>query len=128
MANPNGNIKNFKPLSAEEARKRGRAGGLASVKARLERKSMREWAVALRDLPSEKKADMTKAQAAILAAWNEAEKGDIRAHRFLSELMGEMETETNAIGIIAPPIILGTIPQEKVEKAKADHEKRQLEK
>lgn len=127
MAKRKGKADNFKPLTTEEARRRGRAGGLASVKARLEKKNLRQWALILRDAESAVIPNMTRGQAAIAAAWTEAENGNIRAHRFLGELLGELDGEAQESIVVAPPVILGMIPQDMVDKAKADHERRQLE-
>lgn len=128
MANPNGRAENFKPLSKDEARKRGRAGGLASVKSRLLKRTMKEWALALRDAPSPTDPNMTRAQAAMAAAWSEAERGDVKALRFICELMGDLDANGGEVVPIMPPIVLGMIPADMVERAKADHEKRQIEK
>ena len=87
-----------------------RKGGKASAKKHAERRSMREWAVLLGDLPIQKgkikdpkvaadlakdpqtgrpKANLTMDGAVIAAMYNKAMKGDARAAEYLAKLKGE---------------------------------------
>lgn len=122
----NSGARNLIPLperTKADQRKIRSMGGKASGIARRERRTMRQWAELLRDEPANDNTDMTHGQAAVVAAWREAERGNITAHRFLSELMKEMDAPaiTNTIN---SPIVLGLIPQGMVDDAKRKREER----
>ena len=81
------NIENLNPireLSKEEAMKRGRAGGIASVKARREKKLFKEA------IEKQLGASIDKIIEALLV---KAEKGDIQASQFLRDTIGEKPTD-----------------------------------
>lgn len=121
-------FKSGEPRTAES----GRAGGLASGEAKRRRQSMRELARALLNAPAPKWArkiggiDCDTYGAAIAAAiFQKAAQGETPAYRAICETLGEIadggRVEVNS------PIVLGMIPADKVEKAKREHEARQLE-
>ena len=121
-----------KPQSTEEARTWGRAGGIKSGEARREKRTMRQWAELMRDLPPPKWAAKTSGvecetygAATVAAMYAEAAKGGVQAFRALVETMGETDTAPKVS--ICSPFVLGTIPADMVTKAKAEHEARQLE-
>ena len=81
------NVENLRPireLSKEEAKKRGSAGGKASVQARKEKKWFKE--------EIEKQIGDNIAEA-IKAVWFKAKKGDIQAGQFLRDTIGEKPTD-----------------------------------
>ena len=107
----NAGAANLRPCAtAEEARKRGRAGGIASAAVRQRAKTMREWAEALRDVPAAGDGE-TFAGAAVLAMYKQAAGGNVSAFRALCEVMGETSgVAAFAAAVNLPPVVLGTIP------------------
>lgn len=102
------NLEPYRIADAEQAREMGHRGGVASGIARREKRTLRAWAELLRDEPAPDGAEgETNAGAAIVAAYREAQSGNVQAVRFLSELMGEMDAPDTFNGAIPPPIIIG---------------------
>lgn len=107
------NIKNLQaPRSTEEARRRGRAGGIASGKARREKRTMREFAEILGQelvempMPDGTKREMTLAEATVFSQYRQATtKGNTKAAIFLATLRGEMEQKV-AVTTTTPPIVV----------------------
>lgn len=107
MANPNGNPQNLDlNLTTEEAQKRGKAGGIASGKARRRKRNMKTAAKLLLDmgvtspkLEKQLKAlgisdeDLTNQMAILAAMVNQAMKGSVQAAQFLRDTTGEGPTE-----------------------------------
>lgn len=102
---PNGNPDNpafkermGKPLTTEEARELGRKGGVASVKARAERKLLKE---ALLDLLSEgnNQDEMNR------ALFAKALMGDTKAYEVVRDTIGESPTSKHEIKGAVPTII-----------------------
>ena len=112
MANPHPepHPENLRPIPKGGSKEIQRKGGKASAKKHAERRSMREWAVLLGDLPIQKgkvkdpkvaadlakdpstgrpKANLTMDGAVIAAMYNKAMKGDARAAEYLARLKGE---------------------------------------
>lgn len=112
MANPHPepHPENLRPIPKGGSKEIQRKGGKASAKKHAERRSMREWAVLLGDLPIQKgklkdpklaadlakdpgtgkpKANITMDGAVIAAMYNKAMKGDARAAEYLARLKGE---------------------------------------
>ena len=112
MANPHPepHPENLRPIPKGGSKEIQRKGGKASAKKHAERRSMREWAVLLGDLPIQKgkikdpkvaadlakdpstgrpKANLTMDGAVIAAMYNKAMKGDARAAEYLAKLKGE---------------------------------------
>ena len=71
-------------LTSEEARKRGSAGGKASVQARREKKWFRE---------AIEKQIGENIDKAIEAVWFKAQRGDVQAIQFLRDTIGEKPTD-----------------------------------
>lgn len=107
MANES-NLKPIKTLTNEEAKKRGSKGGKASVKARRERKAMREQMQMLLSLPlkdDRAKAkfeelgintdDMDNQMALIVSTYKQALKGNMNAMNVIREIIGEKEITVN---------------------------------
>ena len=100
-----GNKDNLKTLTSEEARRYGRMGGKASVKARRKKKAMKERLEILFDLPLEDKAEfniedaksmtglkgknITVQDLIILAQIKKAMKGDTTAAAFVRDTAGQ---------------------------------------
>lgn len=110
------NEANLKPVKTkEEARERGRAGGIASARARKQRKSMRETAEILLKMPMKNgkiddiggiesleaigkdgklAVNLTLQDMTLIAMLRKAMKGDTKAMDMILELTGEKETPT----------------------------------
>ena len=99
-----GREENLKPVrSTEEARERGRKGGIKSGEARRKKRSMKQAAKMLLDMPvgidsvSEQMAqlfgieedDLTNQMALVVSVFKEALNGNIRAAEFLRDTAGE---------------------------------------
>lgn len=97
-------------VRGEQAREMGRRGGIASGKAKRERKQMREVAQALLDLPVEQgraegykslaegvRRNVTVSERIVMAAVREALDGNVRAAEFVRDTAGERPTETVAV-------------------------------
>ena len=81
--------KTVQPLrDKEEARKRGRNGGLASGKARQKRKELRELLEVALSMPDEERG-MSNAEAIAAALVEKAKAGDVRAFEALRDTVGE---------------------------------------
>lgn len=110
MANPNGNIANLRTLSTDEARKIGRKGGIASGKARRQRRTLQQIAKAILSLPMEpgdvvdidpeihsmaslEGVNLDLGTAALLAAARKAVEGDLASLRLLIDTAGERPAE-----------------------------------
>lgn len=114
MANPHPepHPENLRPHKKGDPQtvERGRKGGQAFARKQAQKRTMREWAVLLGDLPIQKgkikdpkvaadlakdpktgrpKANLTMDGAVIAAMYNKAMKGDARAAEYLAKLKGE---------------------------------------
>lgn len=113
------NPQNLQPVKTkEEARERGRAGGIASGKAKRARKTMRQLALELGDLPIDltlpggKKKKSTMAAAVVMGQYQAAvKKGNTKAAQFLAQLRGELAEEVNVTS--NQPIIIVNNQEEK---------------
>lgn len=102
-----GEVKNLKPVrTKEEARVRGRAGGIASGKARRKKKTIRDTLLALRDaavkdsdqkeflrgqgVPAE---EMTYGVLVALSIINGAFRGNSQMAQLLLKALGELEPD-----------------------------------
>lgn len=100
---PRDGTKNLKPVrTKEEAKKRGKNGGVASGIARRKKKSMEQTAKLFLNLPLENESvartmanmgieecDMTNQMAIIISMWREAVQGNVRAAEFLRSTSGQ---------------------------------------
>lgn len=107
MAKKNPGTANLKPpRSTEEARERGRKGGVASGRARREKKAMQELAKWVMELPVKdaeldeitclaglKGKNVTVAEAALLQQASKAVSGSLQALQFLRDTAGEKPVE-----------------------------------
>ena len=114
-AKKGGNPQNLKPFSSvEEARKKGRAGGIASARARQERKSMRETAEILLKMPmkngpidslagveslqavlsKDNPVNLTLQDMMLIGQIRKATKGDTHAFEVIMDLVGEQSAPT----------------------------------
>lgn len=114
------NIENLtqagKPLSTEEAQKRGSKGGIASGKARRERKAMREQLEMLLKLPVKneklkkqiedlgvKNKEINNQMAITIALYHEAMRGNTKAYELIRDTIGEKPIEQ--VQNLNPPVI-----------------------
>ena len=91
---PRNGTKNLIPTnkrSKEEAKRLGKKGGIASGKARREKKTLRQCLEILleRTLKDKKGIEMTGAEAVSLKVFEKALKGDIRAFEVLRDTAGQ---------------------------------------
>lgn len=109
------NEENLKPPTTNEARKRGKKGGIKSGKARKERKAMKETAemilgltlkdgtvTDLEDIQSMAAANgknITVQDAIILKQAQKALKGDIRAAEFVRDTSGNRPTNEQRMDV-----------------------------
>ena len=109
------NETNLNPVRSEnEARKRGRAGGIASGKARREKKMMRETLDMLLSMPMKngKFADVENIRSfAALKGKNisvqEAMKGDTRAAEYVRDTIGQKPTDSVDMNMNVPVMFEG---------------------
>lgn len=103
------NEKNLKTLSPNEARSLGRKGGIASGKARREKKMLKETLEELLTMPIEdgklanidaiksiadaNGKNVTMQEAIMLAMLDKAVKGDVRAAEYIRDTIGQKPTE-----------------------------------
>lgn len=81
--------KNISPVKdTAEAQRRGRAGGIASGKARQKRKELRELLEVALSLPDEE-LGMSNAEAIAAALVVKAKAGDVRAFEAIRDTVGE---------------------------------------
>lgn len=96
---PRGNPQNFnKVRTSEEARKRGRAGGIKSGEVRRQRKTLREELLALLSTGSTQK-DMN------LAIIEKALGGDTKAFEVIRDTIGEKPVEKIVVAEVDQTII-----------------------
>lgn len=95
--------------TTEEQRRIQRAGGVASGERRREKRTMREWAKALGEMPTNavgldgEPIDADYAGAVVLEQFRKAVKdGETSAAKFIAELLGEMvqKVEHSGEGVI----------------------------
>ena len=99
-----------KITSSEQAREMGRRGGIASGRAKRERKQMREIAQSILDMPLRKgrteeyrnfiegsQKNVTVSERIMMVAIKEALEGNVRAAEFGRDTAGERPTETGAV-------------------------------
>lgn len=83
-----------------------RQGGIASGKARREQKTMREWAKIFGAIPVKVKAqDGTEVESTTLGSivavqMQKATKGDTKAAKFVSDLLGETKDGASALTLV----------------------------
>lgn len=115
------NEKNLDPVTTKsEARKRGRAGGIASAEARREKKKMRETLEIILKMPMKsgnhddvaailnfaaiKGKNISVQEAILIAQVQKAMKGDTRAAEYVRDMIGEKPADTlNLSGQINNP-------------------------
>ena len=139
------NLIPFSQRSKEEASEMGRRGGVSSGETRRAQKTMREMLKTIvdSDLTGEEagrklehnlqKAGLHKRlpnnyrSGLAVAMLQKALNGSVKAAEFIRDTLGEKPIEQFEDLTPESPIVLGVIPSDKVEKAKAEHEARQLE-
>ena len=118
------NEANLNPVqSKEEARKRGRAGGIASGKERREKKMMRETLDMLLSMPLKngkfadvesirsfaalKGKNISVQEAILIAQVQKAMKGDTRAAEYVRDTMGQKPTDSVDLNMNVPVMFEG---------------------
>ncbi len=101
------NEENLKPpRSTEEARERGRIGGINSGKARRKKRDMKNAVNMILEMPvvqdsvingmsqlGVEEEDLTNQMAIIVSVWKKAMEGDIKAAEFLRDTSGQKPAE-----------------------------------
>lgn len=118
------NEMNLNPVRSEnEARKRGRAGGIASGKARREKKMMRETLEMLLTMPMKngkfadvenirsfaalKGKNISVQEAILIAQVQKAMKGDTRAAEYVRDTIGQKPTDSVDMNMNVPVMFEG---------------------
>ena len=118
------NETNLNPVRSEdEARRKGRAGGIASGKARREKKMMRETLDILLSMPLKngkfadvesirtyaalKGKNISVQEAILIAQVNKAMKGDTRAAEYVRDTMGQKPTDSVDMKMNVPVMFEG---------------------
>lgn len=97
MTNRYDGAKNLRPCrTKEEARERGRRGGLASAAKGRERKRLKELAQDLLRAPSTSVPGLTNAEAMLVAMIDTALAGDVKAFIAVRDTAGEKPVEEHA--------------------------------
>lgn len=99
------NEQNLKKIrTTEEAREKGRNGGIKSGEARRRKKTMREWLeeIITRPCKTSDGANMTHEECMLVSLVQKAEAGDTKAIEIIRDTLGEkpidrMETSTTTI-------------------------------
>lgn len=117
------NEQNLKTPSTSEARSRGKAGGIASGKARREKKAMKDTLESLlsmplksgkcadvetiKDLAALKGKNITVQEAIMLAQIQKAMKGDTRAAEYIRDTSGNKPDNNMNLKAILPVLFEG---------------------
>lgn len=91
------NLKNLKDRPVEERREIAKKAGIASGESKRKKKSMREWAKVLgeEEIVNSNGDKFERIGVIILQQMNAAMKGDIKAAKFIAELLGETGLNVN---------------------------------
>lgn len=121
MANDENLVPFTSDQSHDEAVKNGRAGGIASGKARREQKTMREWAKVFGAIPITAQTpggpvETTTLGGIVVAQMQKATKGDTKAAKFVSDLLGETYGEGAGLTLIVNSSDEGKANIEKILK------------
>lgn len=104
--------KNLKPIqSKEEAREKGKKGGIKSGEVRRVKKTMREMLDYLLDkeITNGKGEKVTTKEAAAVALIKKAVQGDVRAFEVIRDTIGEKPADKHDIRQLEPPVIIDNI-------------------
>lgn len=126
-------IDNLKPFaSAEEARKSGSKGGIASGKARREKKTMRELLemalqTPLKDRdgniiksPDDPRRKLTRKEAGMIKMAAKFANGDLKTIELAAKLQGELVQQVDVTADIAGGVALGFDPQQAIRDLYAE--------
>lgn len=119
MANEQ-NLTGPKFQSGEEAAKKGKAGGIASGVARRAKRNLREIFEAIRTeqitvtMPDKSTRTMQMDEAAALAMYQQALKGNVKAMTLVATLLGEYEQKVKVEGV--NPVLVTKEEQEAIGK------------
>lgn len=119
-----GNIENLRSFTSdqshEEAVENGRKGGVASGAARRAKRTLREAFEALRhteievQMPDKTRVKMEMDEAAALAMYQQALKGNVKAMALVATMLGEYEQKVKVEGI--NPVLVTETEREALEK------------
>ena len=103
----------IKIRTTEEAREKGRNGGIKSGEVRREKKRMKEMLEMLleKELSNSKGEKTTTLEAMMTACIKKALKGDIKANEFIRDTIGQKPKEQMQIEVDRP-IIYDDVPKE----------------
>lgn len=105
MANDD-NLVPFDQRAESEQREIARQGGIARGQQRREQKTMREWAKIFGAIPVKVKAqdgtevDSTTLGSIVAVQMQKATKGDTKAAKFVSDLLGETKDAASALTLV----------------------------
>ena len=115
-------VDNLVTLTPEEAREQGRKGGIASGKARRERRQMRETLQLLLDMPMKagksvdveeiknyaklKGKNISVQEAMLIAQVQKAMRGDTKAAEFIRDTAGQKPVENVDMNVNKLPIVI----------------------
>lgn len=94
-------IDNLRTPTAEQARERGRKGGLASAKARAEKKQLKELLEMALSQPSEIVDGEDNYTAITAALVNKAIQGDTKAYEVIRDTLGQKPVEQQQMNLTA---------------------------
>ena len=100
------NEQNLNPVRTEaEARELGRQGGIASGEARRRKRDLKALFEAIREerievkMPDGTRKDTTFDEAAVIAMFQKAIRGDVRAMKLIATILGEYEQKVKVEGM-----------------------------
>jgi hypothetical protein len=94
-------IDNLRTPTTEQARERGRKGGIASAKARAEKKQLKELLELALSQPSEIVEGEDNYTAITAALVNKAIQGDTKAYEVIRDTLGQKPVETAQMDLTA---------------------------
>ena len=99
---------NLRPVrTVEEAREKGRIGGIKSGEARRAKKTMKDMLDYLLDKEIKtNKGDMSTLEAIMVSMIAKASKGDVKATEFIRDTIGQKPTEKTEIIGELPPLVV----------------------
>ena len=101
------NEKNLRVPTSSEARENGKKGGIASGKARRQKKLLRECLEILleKEMTDKKGETMTGAEALSAKLFSEAMKGNVKAFEVLRDTAGQKPVEKGVVSEIDTDVI-----------------------
>lgn len=127
------NLKKNSDLTPKERKERARKAGLASVKARRERKTLKEGLIALLKMPMKEGrlnedsvtsmdgfkgqgVNVSVQQRILLSMITSAAKGNVKAAEWIRDTIGEASPQQIEVEERRPPVVLGTFAMPSSDK------------